>query len=189
MSMPFERRYREVSARRRGFTLVETVIAIVILGIGVSTVLSLILTNIRHSADPMVIEQANAIAQSYLEEVMLKPFCDPNDFSGHCPADCGSAACAGCSGSTSGDGGPETRASFDDVCDYQGLADNAGALDNRGAPVPGLEAYNVAVTVDDGTSLNGLSGAAGQVLGVSVVVTHDDMSAVDVTLQGYRSNF
>lgn len=172
-----------------GFTLIEAVIAIVVLSIGAVSILAIILTNIRASGDPMLQEQANAIAQSYMEEVMLASFCDPNDFSTDCPSDCSSAACSNCSGSTVSGGGAETRASFDDICDYDGLTDSAGAVDKTGSLISGLTDYNVAVSVDDGAVINGTSGASGRALSITVSVTHDAAPTVNVRLQSFRTNF
>lgn len=164
---------RSTPGDANGFSLVEVVIAIVVLSVGLISLLSVFLVNVRHSADPLALEQANAVAQAYMEEILLKAFCDPNDFSSDCPAACSAAACGACSGSTVSGGAAENRSSFDDVCDYDGLADSGGALDQTGAAVPGLDAYNVTVSVDDNAVLNGLSGAAGQVLAVTVNVSHD----------------
>lgn len=180
---------RGLHAGQGGVTLIELVIAIVVLAVGVGTLLSVLLQTTRHSADPEVTQQASAIARSYLEEVLEKAFCDPNDFSTDCPASCTSAACATCSGATIDGVTPESRPSYDDVCDYAGLADLNGARDESGAAVPGLAAFNVRVTVSDSDALNGLTGAAGRILRVEVDVTHDTLTDVHVTLGAYRANY
>lgn len=166
-----------------GATLVEVVIAIVVLGVGIATLLSVGLLTTRHSADPMIAQQANAVARSYLEEALLHNFCDP-DFSTDCPSACTANACTTCVA-----GGAETRPNFDDVCDYQGLADTSGAVDQNGNPVTGLEAFNVTMGVDDNPGLNGLQGALGQVVRVDVRVTHDTLTDIDVRLSAYKANY
>ena len=176
-------------SRLQGFTLVEAVIAIVVLAIGVVSMLTVFLVNIRHSADPMVEEQANAVAQSYLEEILLKSFCDQNDFASDCPAACTTSACASCSGGTTDGSTAEDRTTYDDVCDYDGLTNNAGAVDHNGTIIGGLEQYNISVQVDDAATLNGLTAANGQVLKVVVRVTHDSVAGVSVDLEGYRANY
>jgi MSHA pilin protein MshD len=175
------------TARQAGISLLETVIAIVVIGIGLTSTLVPILLEVRHSADPMLVQQANAVAQSYLEEVLLKPFCDPNDFGADCAA-CTSAACGACTGVTLAGGGAESRGTYDDVCDYDGLADLAGARDQTGGALAGLADYRVRVAVDDTALLNGLAGVLGQVLRVDVQVVHASRADVDVRLSGYRSN-
>jgi MSHA pilin protein MshD len=163
-----------------GFTLIELIITVVVLGIGATAFTMLIIQTTRGSVDPLLRVQANAIAQSYLEEILAQSFCDPN-FSNDCPNDCTANACSTC---TIPDGG---RPNFNDICDYQGLID-AGARDRNGAPISGLGSYNVSVTVDDSASLGGLLGGAGQVIRVDVDVTHTGLPG-PVGLSGYRVNF
>lgn len=170
--------------RQQGLTLIELVVTIVIVAVASSAVLLVLSDTTRRSADPMLQQQAGAIAQAYLEEILLKPFCDPA-LSADCPAQCSVANL--CSNPACHQ--PEAdRALFNDVCDYHGLVD-VGARDQNGLALPGLEAYTVAVEVVDGAGaqLNGLSGAAGQVLLVNVQVSHPSADAV--LLSGYRANY
>ena len=166
-----------------GFTLIELVLAIVILSIGVTAFVALINQTVRHSADPMVNSQANAIAQAYLEEIMLSNFCDP-DLTSDCPTDC-AAACNVCTAFSSQVG--ETRATFDDVCDYNSLPDNI--VRNRfGTQITPLNDYTVTVQVDDtGVTLDGLSSNNGQVVRIDVNITH--ANGADVSISGYKTNF
>jgi len=177
--------------RQRGVSFLELILTIVVIGIAASGALRWVWTNTQNSADPQMLQQANAVARSYLEEVLLRSFCDPDfdpdaDPTTLCPTDCVVSACGACGGT-----GPlqeGTRALFDDVCDYDGLAD-VGVVDQTGTPVAGLGAYNVTVTVDDSVTLNGLAGGAGQVVLVNVNVTHAGNQRVDVNLTGYRGNY
>ena len=173
------------SAHQSGTSLIEVVIAIVVLSVGLTGLFAALNANIGQSADPAVRVQANAVAQSYLEEIMLKPFCDP-DLSDDCPATCtvadpplcSYASCSAAEGS---------RAQFDDVCDYNGLADNA-AHDQFGAPVPGLGAYNVGVTIqDDAVSFGGLG--KNEVVRIDVTVNHATFQGMNVMLSGYKTNY
>ena len=170
----------------RGFTLIELVLAIVILSVVGTGMLVLINNTTKNSADPQFIQQANGIARSYLEEVLVRPFCDP-DVSTDCPAVCVTSACGACIAAEG------SRNLFDDVCDYDGLSDAAGAIDQTGGAITGLEAFNVSIEVldDAGADLNGLTGVTGQVVlvNVNVNVTHDDNQSVNVRLSGYRTNF
>lgn len=161
--------------RERGVSLPELIVSIVIVGVGVAGILSVMNLTTQRSAEPMIQQQAQLIAEGYLEEVLQKKFYDPDTDTV-------------CTGTTAG----ESRASYDNVCDYNGLNDNAGARNQFGAGVAGLEGYNVAVTVTgDGTvalgSLNN-TGAV-RVLRVDVVVTHDSFSSVSMPLTGYRANY
>lgn len=113
----------------QGLTLVELVVSIAIIALSVTGVMMVIGNTARHSADPMLTEQAAAIAQAYLEEIVGKPLADPP-------------------------GGDTGRATFDDVWDYNGLNDSTGARDQSGAVIAGLTTYNVAVQVT-AVTLNG----------------------------------
>jgi len=157
------------SERRAGVTLVELVVSLVVMAIALAGTLQVMDATAGASADPMVLQQASAIADSHLEEILLRPFYDPDTGAGGggCPA-------------------PEaSRALYDNVCDYHGL-DDSGARDQTGAAVAGLAAYRVRVNVDSAASLGSLSGPA-DVLRVDVRVTHTDV--VDLSVSGYRTRY
>jgi MSHA pilin protein MshD len=123
----------------------------------------------RHSADPMIAEQAVAIAEAYLEEILLKSYYDPDTGAGGgiCPA------------------AEASRDLYDNICDYNGLNDS-GAKDQDGNAITDLEKYNVAVTVDTTATLNALSGST-DVVRIDVEVTNSNF--VDITMTGYRTNY
>jgi MSHA pilin protein MshD len=110
-----------------GVTLVELILSMVIISIALTGIFSVINLTVSHSADPIVEHQALAIAESYLEEILLQAFTDPN-------------------GTEAG----ETRASYDDVSDYSGLS-HADVQNQQGGPVSLLSAYKVSVAVVDQT--------------------------------------
>ena len=143
-----------------GFTLVELVISIVVVSVALGGVLMAINYTVSHSADPMLQHQAVAIAESYLEEILLKPFADPD-----------------------GVDGESSRALFDDVDDYHGLNDS-GARDQVGTAIAGLSDYTIAVTVI-GASLNGITTANSKE--ITVTVSHP--VGFNMTLSGYRTNY
>ena len=158
-------------------TLIELIVSIVIIGAATLGVLSVMSFTTRHSADPMVQEQATLIAEAYLEEILLKPFLDPSPNTTQvCPA----AEVAG-------------RINFDNICDYNGLAD-VGARDQFNVPVTGLENYTVGVTVTgDGTVQ--LGPTTSEINNTTVVrvlrieVRVQGPRATDFTLTGYRTNY
>ena len=151
-------------------TLIELAISIAVIAIAVGGTLLVISKTVRASADPMVQRQASAIAESYLEEILAKPYYDPT-------LGAGGGACPAAGG---------TRPTWDNVCDYNGL-DDAGARDQFGAAVTGLSAYRVRVTVDSTTATLGALVGAANVMRVDVRVTHS--LPVDLLLSGYRGNY
>lgn len=144
-----------------GVTLVELLVSIVVVSIAASTVLGLMSMTTAHSADPMIRHQATAIAEAYLEEILLKPLTDPD-----------------------GVDGEAARADFDDLDDYDGLAD-VGARDQFGSPIAGLADYNVAVSVAPSAALPATPAA--DALRVDVTVTHSN--AVNFVLSSYRTRY
>lgn len=161
-----------IALQQRGATLVELVISIVIISISVAGVIGALSGMVSHSADPMITAQATAIAESYLEEIMIKSYLDPV-LGTVCP----------------GNGG--SRALFDNVCDYDGLVNN-GARDQSDTAISGLGDYNVIVTVAQNATLGPIVGAlsgSGSVLRVDVHVTYLTGDLVEVFLSGYRTNY
>lgn len=164
--------------RQHGTTLVELVISIVVIAIAVSGAMLVMNRTSARSADPMIMHQAAALADAYMEEVLLKSFCDPD---GVCTV--GDPACPVCPAAEG------NRADYDNVCDYNGLNDNTGAKDNQGNLVNGLGAYNVSVAVDSGASLGGIAANQCRVLQVTVRVTHDAVNEIDYSISGFRTHY
>lgn len=135
-----------------GVTLVELVIAIVILAVAVTGVLLAMTTTVQRSADPMIQQQGAAIAEAYLEEIMARSF----------------------SGTT---GPPSSREDWDHVSAYDGLTDNP-PRDQFNDPMPGVDDYTVSVDVGDGT-IGGVG--AGDALRVDVAVSHSDGTTIRVS--------
>ncbi|MBE0597359.1 MAG: prepilin-type N-terminal cleavage/methylation domain-containing protein [Desulfuromonadales bacterium] len=120
-----------MNGRRRvqstgGFTLVELVVAIVILGVALAGILGVMTLTTGHSADPMIQRQAIAVAEAYMEEILLRPFADPDGVGG------------------------ESRANFDDVFDYHNLGPQA-PQNQEGAAIAELTPYQVSVQVTNDT--------------------------------------
>ena len=111
----------------RGFTLLETIMAIVIIGVGVAGVLSVFNVSVGHSADPVVRKQLVAIAEEMLEEISLRPFVGDTIET--------SAACG--------------RANFDDLRDYHLYPTNHRVCDVEGNPIAALSGYWMEVRVTD----------------------------------------
>ncbi|MCC7412156.1 MAG: type II secretion system protein [Gammaproteobacteria bacterium] len=180
-------------SRLRGVTLIELIVSIVVLSVAITGIVLAVVSVTQRSADPMVQEQASAIAQAYLEEVMLRPFCDPDlDVDTDpatplaCPIDCTGPVCGACRGA--GAGTEAARPLYDDICDYDGLA-TSGAFDQTGAALPGLGGYQVTVeVVDSGVSLDGLAADSGQAALINVTVSHPALD-IPVTLSAYKANY
>jgi len=130
-----ERRAPRQKPHQRGFTLIEAVVAIVVIGVALAGVLLAVSASVRGSADPVVQRQMLAVAQQYMEEVQLKPW-----------AAAANAAPAGCA-----------RDTYNDLLDYHGYS-SSGVCAVDGTAIPLLGSYAVQITVAAGT-LGGVAAA------------------------------
>lgn len=153
-----------------GFTLIEVLIAVVIIGVGIAGVMVAYSTSVKSSADALVGKQLVSIAGELMEEILLKPYAVSGAVPGHGSAVCGDAVA--------------NRSTYDDVRDYDGYQ-TTGICNIDGQTIAGLEAYNVAVGVNAGYSLSGV----GATLRVTVTVTNTRNPTDRVVLDGFRTNY
>jgi MSHA pilin protein MshD len=153
-----------MSIRSRGFTLVEIIVLIVVVGAALVGVLLVFQNTVRGSADPQVRKQALAIAEAMLDEILLASY-DPLPGTG-------------------------ARASFDDVDDYAGYTTAGGMKDIQGNAIAGLENYNVSSVTVSVVSLNDTGGtltAVNQAKRVTVNISGPQ--GFDISLDGYRLKY
>ncbi|MBT9595333.1 MAG: type II secretion system protein [Vitreoscilla sp.] len=150
---------RRLHRREAGFTLVEMIVAIVILGVGLAGVMLAFSTAARASADPVVHQQMLAIAEEMMEEIQLKPY-----------ASASNSAPAGCA-----------RDTYNDVGDYQGYATSGQICTVDGVAIAELASYSVSVGVATG-SLAGVAAARR----ITVTVSRGSDS---LALTGWRTDY
>lgn len=147
---------------QRGFTMVEMIIAMVIISAALAGVLAVLSRTAVFSASPMATKQMAAIADGMLEEVLQKPF----------KAD-GPTAAIGCD-----------RSAFNEVSDYSNYKDKP-VCDISGTPGPAGYTVSVSVTNAGGAMLTGGIPATDTYL-VTVTVKNGSDSH---TVSGWRTNF
>jgi len=108
-----------MSRRATGFTLIELVMAIIVISIALTGILLAYVTVVARSADPLLMTQAVAIAEGYMDEILAKDVCG---------APAGGA-----------------RADFACVEDYAGL--NEAPTNQFGVAIGALSSYAVSVQV------------------------------------------
>lgn len=166
--------------KQRGVTLIELILFIIIMGIAMSGVLTAMVASTQSSVDPLKMQQGISIAESYLEEVLSKPFLDP--YSVSISAD--SSTVPLCPAP------PSERRFYDNVCDYKGQIQNAAITDQLGEAIAGLEDFTVTVTIDETQSWD-LDAAhlipVGDVIGVTVTVQHESFGSL--SLKGHRTRY
>jgi len=121
---------RAAIPQQAGMTLIELIIAIVVVSIAVLSMLALLSSVASHSADALIRTQSIGIAQSYLDEILGTRF--------------------------SPGGSAGTRASYDDIHDYAANPDTLPRMRN-GAAMTGLNQYRVAVATAN-ANIGGVAG-------------------------------
>jgi MSHA pilin protein MshD len=155
-------------SRQNGFSLLETVIFIVVVGIALSGLISLFVQNTVSSADPFIRERAVAIAHAYMDEILGKGFDENTPLGGGC-VESGSDSCtqycaaysdtqcvqSKCRLQAAGNCVPRSdlsgiateegnRGAYDDVDDYHGINEVPTGI--AGAATD-YEGFNVRVSV------------------------------------------
>ena len=150
---------------QHGFTLIELIIFIVVVSAGLAGILSVMNTVVKSSADPMVRKQAMALADSILEEILLKSYCDPDTVdTSTSPATCGANTVE------------SGRNTYDDVDDYNRLTQTAFT----DLPTE-LSGYVISITVAAPASLSGVT-----MKKVTVTISRGSES---ISMSGYRANY
>lgn len=142
-----------------GFSLVELIIFIVVVSVGIVGILKVMDISVRSSADPMVRKQALALAESILEEVLQKAYCDPDGVSGEA-----------------------TRDTKDDVRDFDFISETLPA----GPVFTGTPAALNGATINIGVPPAFVSLGTIQAKRVSVTAV---VRSESVTLIGYRTRY
>lgn len=151
--------------RQRGVTLVELIIAMVIISISLTAVVQIFVVNSVASADPMITKQMRSVAEGLMEEIQRQPFAQS-------PNGAPMAPCA--------------RDSFNDIRDYNGYIQTS-VCDIEGTSL-GLTGMGVSVTVTQGAQAGapfpGVPSA--DVLQIVVVVTQGSQN---FRLVGWRTAY
>ncbi len=151
--------------RQQGFTLIEIIVTIVVIGIAAVALLSVFTNLVRGSADPVIQQQATTIAEAYMEEIMLRAFEDPQ-----VPE-------------TGGAEPGESRSIYNDVQDYNSLG-TTEVRDQNDNPIAALVDYDVTVTVTS-DSLNTVP--LGAAMRIDISVSHAAIG--NILLTGYRTRY
>jgi len=192
------------SRRATGFSLIEVVIFILILGLAFAGLLILFNRTSSASVDPVIRKQALAISASLIEEIELRAFtfCDPDDSNVYTAT--GPPAVGSVTGCTTQEGigveGGETRygatTRFDNVSDYNGYCMGPGSpacpdatiVTASGASVSGLEAYRADVGITQITTGELPDVVASEGLLITVTTRHIP-TGTTVSLQSYRVRY
>ncbi|WP_394248687.1 prepilin-type N-terminal cleavage/methylation domain-containing protein [Vibrio profundi] len=116
----------------KAFTLIESVVVMVIIGVAMITITSFIAPQIARSGDPHYQARMISLGQSLMSQVLSRGFDHNGDFTGtgvRCgEGDSGTTQqyCSGISGATNTLGSDEPVGQFNDVDDYIGCWETGG---------------------------------------------------------------
>lgn len=157
-------------SRQRGVTLVELVVAIVIISTAVTAVLGVLRLTAGRSADPLLSRQALAAAEALLQEAMSQPY-TATDLDGG----------ANAIGPEAGEARGSATTPFDHVDDYHGLS-MSGITNADGSAIAALAGYSASITVQ-AQALGGIAAAEGLLVTVTVTAP----GGGSLSLAGYRA--
>jgi len=150
--------------RYPGFTLVELIIALVVISAATAGILVVYQQTVASSADPLLRAQARSIAEAYMDEITLRAYEDPPEGVGENGNGSGTAQDCGTGGSGTVSEG-ESRKNYDDVWDYHSI-DKEQPTTQVNASVSELDAFTVDIKIKGDHS-------AGDEAQIVVCVEHD----------------
>jgi len=149
----------------QGMTLLEVILMIVVLSVGLTGVLVYFIQGVKNSSNSQISTVAAVLAQDLMEEIKSKCW----DETSTTTSPCGGTVTP----STIGADGGETRATYDDVDDYNGLSDSPPE-DSQGNSMPA--AFNdytrsVSVCYVASSDLNTCTGGTSNYKKITVTVS------------------
>ncbi|MEM6504363.1 MAG: prepilin-type N-terminal cleavage/methylation domain-containing protein [Planctomycetota bacterium] len=145
---------RQRIQNKRGFTLAEVLIASAILSFVTLGIVQAVSAGQSRTLDALKRSRAQALAEVMLEEILAKPYADPEGATTIGP-----------------DSGETARADFDNIDDYHGYLESAGALaDHAGSAYPG-DYQSLSRSVSVVTVTNSVADLGGDHTGVQVTVS------------------
>lgn len=170
--------------RQAGFTLIETIIVVVLLGVMMAGMTALFVENVGKSHQPYLRQRALAVADAFMDEILRKRWDDNTPLGGGC-VNTGSGSCPA-GPAAAGIGTEEgARSNYDDIDDYNIITAQSPPQDSAGNAMAGYNGFSVSVTVDQPGAWNGV--AAADVKRIQVQVTSN--IGETITLAAYRVNF
>jgi MSHA pilin protein MshD len=182
-----------------GFTLIETIVGIVVLAISFSVITTLIFPIVEQSADQLHQVKAAELGQSFLNEIQNKAFDENSDKVGgivRCGESLPAPACT--TNNDLGKDAGESRVTYDDVDDYDGLnfdSTNNPIENSQGESLGDLYlGYSLTVEVcNDGDYDGNCSGKVFENTDTSraklITVTVTTPTGFDIKFSTYRANF
>lgn len=145
---------RRNTYRNKGFTLAEVLIASAILSFVTLGIVQAVSAGQARTLDALKRSRAQALAEVLLEEILSKPYADPQGAATFGPDD-----------------GEASRPDFDNVDDYHGYLENAGTLSDHAGSLYPLEYQSLERSVSVVPVINSVTDLGGDHSGVQVTVS------------------
>jgi MSHA pilin protein MshD len=177
---------RQLSPSERGFTLIELVVGMMVIAIAIVMLTSMLFPQADRAAKTLHRVRSAELAHSVMNEIWGKRYDQNTNANGGVPA-CDSSAGSACSYALATDGTPflgpdgESRDTFNDVDDYDGLSESDNMLDSSQTYAQAYPRYKLKVSVsyiDSATKAQKL---------ITVAVTTP--ASEEITYQALRSNY
>jgi MSHA pilin protein MshD len=144
---------RQLSPSERGFTLIELVVGMMVIAIAIVMLTSMLFPQADRAAKTLHRVRSAELAHSVMNEIWGKRYDQNTNPNGGVPA-CGSSAGSACSYALAVDGTPflgpdgESRDTFNDIDDYDGLSESDNMLDSSQTYAQAYPRYKLKVTVE-----------------------------------------
>jgi MSHA pilin protein MshD len=170
--------FHRLSQSTRGFTLIELVIGMMVIGIAIVMLTSMLFPQADRAASTLQRVRSAELAHSVMNEIWGKRYDQNTNPNGGVPA-CNAPTGIACTAALGLDG--ESRDTFNDVDDYNGLDEDDNMLDSSQTYVQAYPRYQLQVTVsylDSATK-------AQKLITVDVTTPANEV----ITYQAVRSNY
>ena len=172
-----------ISIKQQGFTLVEIVIVIVMVGAMMAGMAVLFVNNVENSHRPYLRQKALAVANAFMEEIQHKKWDENSPLGGGCVntgSSCGTGPGAAGMGTEEA-----TRGEYDDIDDYDTITNQSPPQDSAGNPMPDYGGFSVSVSVLQPGAWNGIPAADVKQIEVSVTSPNNET----ILVSSYRVNY
>ena len=166
-----------------GFTLIETIIVIVLVGAMMAGMTSMFMTNVGNRHRPFLRKRALAVVNAFMDEIQHKRWNEATPVGGGC-VNSGASCPTGPAAIAIGTDG-DWRAPYDDIDDYHGL-NQSPPQNSAGVDMPGYAGFTVNVSVvQPAGAWNTIAAADVRLITVSVTSPSNESLAISA----YRVNF
>ncbi|NOY72774.1 MAG: type II secretion system protein [Gammaproteobacteria bacterium] len=178
-------RMQQQKPSQHGFTLIETIIVIVLVGTMMAGMSALFVSGIEDSHRPYLRQRALAVSTAMMDEILHKRWNENSPLGGGC-VNTGSTCTSNVTMMTSiGAETGEARADYDDIDDYSAIINQSPPQNSNGIDMPGYNGFSLTVSISQpGANWNGIIAADVRLITVSVTSSSNETLA----LTAYRVN-